>query len=174
MLDGFKPNYGAFLQHSVVQTDNCITEKYCPEDDASTCAASGGLYQWDELMTYLPVEDATAEGGQGLCPPEWHVATEAEWAELLDYFQGSGIAGWSLLDPYLPGGFHATTQGVLYQNSGWNFTSPQFSATIFWTSTAHPADKARILSHGLNVINPSVSKYFSTRNNAFPVRCVKN
>ena len=170
---GSNLNYGNFIQGNVVQTDNCIIEKYCPGNNVSKCSESGGRYQWDELMAYLPADNAFAEGAQGLCPPEWHVATEAEWAGLINYYQGSGLAGWGLIDPNLADGFHAKTQGVFYQNNSWDFMPPAFSASLFWTSTVSTSD-TRIISHGLNDINPSVSKYFSLRNNAFPVRCVRD
>ncbi|MCX6286154.1 MAG: hypothetical protein NTY96_03490 [Bacteroidetes bacterium] len=167
-------NYGSFIQDNVVQTDNCNIEKYCQGNDVSKCAQSGGYYQWEELMNYLPVDNASAEGKQGLCPPEWHVPTEAEWAGLENYYSGEGLAGWSLIDPNPVYGFHARNLGVLYQNQQWAFMPPGFSATIFWTSTVSPFSNTRIFSHGMNEINASVSKYFSTPGNALPVRCVKD
>ena len=45
-------------------------------------------------------------------------------------------------------------------------------ATLFWSSTPHGKDKA--WAHGMNIHNPSVSYYPSKRNNAFPVRCLKD
>ena len=109
---------------------------------------------------------------KGICPPEWHVATEAEWTELENYFQGPGLAGWSLLDPFIANGFHAKTTGVLYQNFLAAFLPPAFSASLFWSSTVNPA--GRIYTHGVNMISPSVSTYGSLRSNAFPVRCVRD
>jgi len=167
-------NYGTYIQDNVVQTDNCLSEKYCQNNDASKCALSGGLYQWGELMNYLPADNVSAEGKQGLCPPEWHVATEADWAELENYYQGVGLAGWSLLDPNPAFGFHGLDEGFLYQNLVWAFLPPGFSATMFWTSTVSPYGNTRIISHGMNEINASVSKYFSARGNALPVRCVRD
>ena len=167
-------NYGTFIQGSTVQTDNCTIEKYCQGDDASKCSVSGAFYQWDELMNYLPADNASAEGKQGLCPPEWHVPSETEWSDLETFYQGAGLAGWSLLDPNPLYGFHGLNGGVLYQNIVWAFVPPSFSATIFWTSTVSSASNARIFTHGMNEINASVSKYFSTRGNALPVRCVKD
>jgi uncharacterized protein (TIGR02145 family) len=167
-------NYGHYLHSISAQTDNCIVEKYCQGNDASKCAESGGVYQWDELMTFLPADNASAEGRQGLCPPEWHVATEADWEALTDFFQGPGLAGWSLIDPNLTNGFQAKTRGVLYDNLIWSFMPPGFSGTLFWTSTVSPSGSLRIVSRGLNDINPSVSSYAALRNNGFPVRCVRN
>jgi uncharacterized protein (TIGR02145 family) len=167
-------NYGTFIQDSQVQSDNCSVEKYCEGNDQGKCTESGGLYQWDELMNYLPPDNAFTEGKQGLCPPEWHVPTEAEWAELETFYQGPGLAGWSLIDLNPLYGFHARTLGVLYQNIFWAFLPPGFTASIFWTSTVSPSSTARVYTHGLNQINASVSKYFSARGNAFPVRCVRD
>jgi uncharacterized protein (TIGR02145 family) len=167
-------NYGIFIRDNVLQTDNCSNEKYCPGNDSLKCSESGAFYQWDELMNYLPADNLLTEGKQGLCPPEWHVPTEAEWSELENYYEGTGLAGWGLLDPNPLYGFHAKSMGVLYQNIFWAFTPPSFSATIFWTSTVNPNSNTRIFTHGLNEINASVSKYFSTRGNALPVRCVKD
>jgi len=167
-------NYGAYITDKVTQTDNCTAEKYCQGNDGSKCTEAGGFYQWDELMTYLPADNASAEGEKGLCPPEWHVATEAEWAELISYYLGPGLAGWTISDPIPPEGFHAKTRGILYQNFSWDFLPPGLSATLFWTSTVSPAGDSRIFSHGVNGISPSVSRYASLRSNAFPVRCVKD
>ncbi len=167
-------NYGVVTPNNLAQTDNCVVEKYCQGNDPAKCTELGGLYQWDELMTYLPVENASAEGRQGLCPPEWHVATEAEWEELINYYEGPGVAGWNILDPNPLYGFHAKTPGILYQNLIWSFGQPWFTATIISTSTVSPSGSTRIYSHGLNVVNPSVSTYFSTRSYALSVRCVRD
>jgi len=167
-------NYGTYQQGILPQTDNCIVEKYCPENDPSKCTEAGGLYQWDELMTFIPADNSLSEGSQGLCPPEWHVPTESEWKELINYSMGPGIAGWQLLDPWPQYGFHAENLGILYQNYIWSFVPPKFSATMFWTSTVSQTGDGRIASHAMNDINASVSSYFSSRSNGFAVRCVKD
>jgi uncharacterized protein (TIGR02145 family) len=167
-------NYGTAILDHLYQTDNCIVEKYCLDNDDLKCREFGGFYQWDELLTHLPPDNATVEGIQGLCPPEWHVATEAEWTELTDFYQGPALAGWNLTDTFMGYGFHARPNGIFYQNFKWAFDSPAFAAAIFWTSTVSPGNSTKIYSHGLNDISPSVSTYLSSRSNAFPVRCVKD
>ena len=167
-------NYGAYLGGTVAQTDNCVVEKYCQGNDPLKCNDMGGFYQWDELMNFVPADNAFAQGKQGLCPPEWHVATDAEWQELVNSSLGPGIAGWQLLDPWPLYGFHGENQGVFYQNFRWAFVPPGFSATMFWSSTVSPFGNERIISHGMNEINPSVSTYYSLRNNALSVRCVRD
>ncbi|MEI7663200.1 MAG: FISUMP domain-containing protein, partial [Bacteroidota bacterium] len=155
----------------------------CRGNDAAKCNIYGGYYQWDELMGYLNADNADnaggsdnflAEGKQGICPPEWHVATEGEWTELVNNYLGPGLAGWDLSDSFPVYGFHAKSQGLFYQNFAWDFMPPGFSATLFWTSTVSPADDTRIISHGVNTISPSVSKYGSAKSNGFPARCVRD
>jgi uncharacterized protein (TIGR02145 family) len=146
------------------QTDNCVNEKYClPTDDAG-CTNYGGLYQWDEIILY----GQTQAPYQGLCPPGWHIPTSLEWQDLIDASQGNGIAGGILQNP----GFNALSMGIFYLNNLWSFTPADIlNATMFWTSTL-AGNKP--VARGLNILNPSVSIYESSKANAFPVRCVKD
>jgi uncharacterized protein (TIGR02145 family) len=166
-------SYGTILNPtSQPQTDNCIPEKYCLTTDA-TCTAYGGLYQWDELMAY-----ASTSAGQGICPPEWHIPTEAEWQSMINAIAGAipppidGIGGSFLKDPVLNPGFHGLVDGFYYLNNLWAFTSAPLAATLYWTST--PTGAERGIARGVNSINPSVDKYPGSRGNAFSVRCVKD
>ncbi len=155
------------------QTDNCLAEKYCQTSDA-TCSAYGGFYQWDEIMQY-----ANTPGIKGLCPPEWHIPSEAEWQALIDNVMpgvtapdANGLAGSRLKDIVAAGGFHGLLAGLYYLDNTWAFTSLPLTGTMFWTSTSSGADKA--IARGLDVFNPSISWYPNSRGNAYPVRCVKD
>ena len=156
-------NYGNQISPSQVQFDNCIAEKYCYNDNPLNCTNNGGLYQWDEMMKY---DDTPA--GQGLCPPGWHIPTEADWTTLFNFYLGNALAGKPLQDTIITG-FKALTSGVFYLNSSWSFNG---FATLFWSSTPWNATKG--ISHGLNVFDYSVSMYPSSRANAFPVRCTRD
>ncbi|MCX6286918.1 MAG: hypothetical protein NTY96_07375, partial [Bacteroidetes bacterium] len=155
------------------QSDNCTPEKYCLASDA-TCVTYGGLYQWDELMQYqVPAPGVKV---QGLCPPEWHVPTQAEWQDLIDAVAsttpGDGLAGSYLKDTNPTFGFHALIDGIFYLNDTWAFTSGNLTATMFWTSTT--STLTRSIARGMNNYSLSISFYPSGRSNAFPVRCVKD
>jgi uncharacterized protein (TIGR02145 family) len=156
-------DYGGRIESNISQADNCVNEKYCYNNDPANCATFGGLYQWDELMKY---DDTPA--GQGICPPGWHVPTEPEWQTLLAFYNGSAFAGRPLQDLTIPG-FHALPGGVLYLNSTFSHKN---LATLFWTST--PTTPVKVMSHGMNNVDQSVSDYQSLKGNAFPIRCVKN
>jgi len=156
-------NYGSVIQGTAGQTDNCVSEKYCYSDDPANCTIFGGLYQWDEVMAYV-----NSPGSQGLCPPGWHVPTQAEWMILFNNNLTQGMAGKPLQDSIF-NGFRAKESGVDYSNMVWKF---QGFATIYWSSNVYGSIKA--LSHGMNLQNFGVSDYYSNRSNAFAVRCLKD
>jgi len=156
-------NYGTKIQGTAEQTDNCMNEKYCYNDNAVNCSLYGGLYQWDELMAYT-----NTPGAQGLCPAGWHVPTQTEWNTLFTFYQEQALAGKPLQDSIF-NGFRAKESGIVYSNISWKF---QGFATIYWTSNSYGTIKA--LSHGMNLQNFSVSDYYSNRSNAFAVRCLRD
>ena len=156
-------NYGTSVQGTTEQTDDCINEKYCYNDNAANCTLYGGLYQWDELMAYN-----NTPGAQGLCPPGWHIPTQNEWNTLYTFYQNQALAGKPLQDSIF-NGFSAKASGIVYSNITWKF---QGFATLYWTSNSFGTIKA--LSHGMNIQNFSVSDYYSNRSNAFAVRCLRN
>ncbi len=153
--------YGLTIPDNIPQTDNCIPEKYNCQLSIVNCQLS--VYQWDELMTYQ-----TAEGSQGLCPPGWHVPTEADWTVLFNFYQGASRAGRPLQDTVI-NGFKALMSGVFYSQS---FPNYEDFATILWSSTTYGSDRA--LAHGMNTWNFSVSLYPALRSNGFGVRCLKD
>ncbi len=166
--------YGITIPDNIPQTDNCIPEKFSyhippvtrhlsPVTNHASPVTRHDLYQWDELMQYQ-----TAEGSQGLCPPGWHVPTEADWTILMNYYLGNGRAGRPLQDTVI-NGFKALRSGVFYLNSSWSFLD---FATMFWSSTLSGSDRA--LAHGMNLYNFSVSLYPASRGNAFGVRCLRD
>ena len=156
-------NYGIVIYGGTAQTDNCLNEKYCYNDNQANCNTYGGLYQWDELMAYN-----NTPGSRGLCPPGWHVPTQAEWMTLFNASIAQGLAGKPLQDSII-NGFRAIESGFVYSNMTWKYLG---FATFFWSSDSFSTIKA--LSHGMNLQNFSVSDYYSNRSNAFAGRCVKD
>ena len=156
-------DYGQQISESSIQRNNCVVEKYCYNDNAVNCAASGGLYQWDELMKF-----DNSEASQGFCPPGWHIPSEANWNTLFSFYISNGFAGGPLKYTGFSG-FNALLDGVRFQNVSSDFNN---FATLFWSSTAHGPYKA--WANGMNMEDPSVSFYPSSRSNAFQVRCLKD
>jgi uncharacterized protein (TIGR02145 family) len=156
-------NYGTVLASTQDQRDNCISEKYCYNDNPTNCTNQGGLYQWDELMLY----DDTP-GDQGLCPPAWHIPSENDWNTLFANWTNNGFAG-SPLKYSGYSGFIALLSGARYINKNWDL---QGFATFFWSST--PRSSTQAWAHGMNDPDPSVSIYPASRVNAFSIRCLKD
>ena len=153
-------DFGIGISDLTPQTDNCIPEKYT---GPASQVPRPAFYQWDELMGY---EDTPT--GQGLCPPGWHVPSESDWTSLFNFYQGNSVAGGPLKDTQIDG-FKAIMSGVFYSQNSMNHAG---FATIFWSSTESGA--SRVMAHGLNERNFSVSLYPALRANAFPVRCLKD
>jgi uncharacterized protein (TIGR02145 family) len=154
-------NYGAEISPNIDQRDNCIPEKY--HNPASDILHPASVYQWDELMNY-----DIMVSNQGLCPPGWHVPTEADWNTLFSNYINNGFAA-SPLKYSGFSGFTALLYGIRHLNKTWDY---QGFAIFFWSSTSNGPLKA--WSHGMNDLDPSVSAYPSFRNNAFSVRCLKD
>ena len=156
-------NHGQQIGGSSAQRDNCLVEKYCYNDLPANCTQYGALYQWDELMRYENSEET-----QGLCPPGWHVPSEADWNLLFAVYQGNAFAGSPMLYTGYSG-FNVLLAGAEFFNQSNRFAD---FASIMWSSTSHGPSKA--WSHGLNEFNYSVSYYPSYRSNAFSVRCLRD
>ena len=109
-----------------------------------------------------------AEEIQGLCPPGWHVPSEADWDQLFAVYLGNAFAGSPLLYTGYSG-FNVLLAGVEFFNQSHRFAD---FASILWSSTSHGPYKA--WSHGMNEYNYSVSYYPSYRSNAFSVRCTRD
>jgi uncharacterized protein (TIGR02145 family) len=167
-------NYGNVVATSQTQRDNCIPEKHCLDDNPAKCVSYGGLYRWNEIMTYH-----TDEARQGLCPPGWHIPTEAEWNILFNQYISNGFAGNALkYSGY--SGFNALLEGIRFHNNVWKFrtTDAILHSTLYWSSTQQGPHKA--WAHGFNDVvadteyTPSVSLYPALQSNVFLVRCIKD
>jgi uncharacterized protein (TIGR02145 family) len=155
-------DYGSMIPGSLSQRDNCIPEKYCYNDLTADCGAQT-YYQWDEMMTYYD-----SSGTQGICPPGWHVPTEAEWTLLFNNYVNNGYAG-AALKATGYSRFNALVPGVDFFNRSYSFNN---FAGFYWSSDSQGHYKA--WAHAMNSFDPSVSFYPSSRSNAFSVRCIMN
>ncbi len=69
--------------HSDCTYDNVI-QKYCYDNNPANCDIYGGLYDWEEMMSYV-----TIPGFQEICPSGWHVPTDEEWCTLANYLDAT-------------------------------------------------------------------------------------
>jgi uncharacterized protein (TIGR02145 family) len=156
-------NYGSMIQSDATAGENCIVEKFCYTNIAGNCSQNGGLYQWQEMMDYQPIESS-----QGICPPGWHIPTEGEWMALFSYFSGLAYAGRELKTGG-SSGFNALLSGSNFQQQSWSF---QGFSGFFWSSTSFGSNRS--ISHALNIHNDGVSTSHALHSNAFSVRCIRD
>lgn len=161
---------GTMVFGSQNQTNNGTIEKYCYGNDPAKCDTFGGLYQWNEAMQYN-----TAGGGQGICPPGWHVPTLEEFQTLSATVNGDGNALKAIGQGSLGGvgtnisGFSVLLAGERLDDG--SFLQVGYSG-LFWSSTQFDATFAQRLY--LNNANPNINLYYPRKNYGFSIRCIKD
>jgi uncharacterized protein (TIGR02145 family) len=142
---------GALILSVNGATDNDTIEKYCYGDDPANCARYGGLYQWTEAMQY-----ATAPGGQGICPPGWHIPTLAEYDVLGQTVNHDGNA-LKAAGQGSGGGAGTNTSGFSAMLAGYRYYlgyTTLLGTGYYWSSTESAAANANYL--GLAGYNESI------------------
>ena len=160
-------------------TDNGVPEKYAMNNDVTKLPAYGGLYEWDELMHYTK-----ANAAQGLCPPGWHVSTDAEWQNLIVVSGGKltrpdaghggnvlkqigeGFGAGAGIDRVGFSAWHSGDRGGFGNFNGLGLRS------IFWTSTQ--ASPTTAFHYILWAENDTIQRLALGSNTGFACRCVKN
>ncbi len=69
---------------------NSIT-RYCYDNNTGYCNLYGGLYSWATMMNGAGSSNINPSGVQGICPTGWHVPSDAEWTQLVDYVVTQGF-----------------------------------------------------------------------------------
>jgi uncharacterized protein (TIGR02145 family) len=180
-------NVGKRIDGAKDQTDNKIIEKYCYDDNEDKCNSYGGLYQWDEMMQYNPVEDTTKIPGttKGICPDGWHIPTAKEWRTLQAYFGGAYVAGGALKEAGtihwtapntgatnesgftgLPGGGLYKTVTIMYGDIG--------MAGYWWSSSPARLAIGWYMFWPLYTDNTTFRDDFCPPKDGVSVRCIRN
>ncbi len=62
----------------------------CYNDDETNCELYGGLYTWHTVMNGQSSSSSNPSGVQGICPTGWHVPSDAQWTELVNFVENQG------------------------------------------------------------------------------------
>ena len=92
-------------------TSNTTGYRYYPNNDQSNVAIYGYLYNWKALMGSSSSSNATPSGVQGICPNGWHVPSDTEWTQLIDYVSSQS--------QYVCGGNNTYIAKALASTTGW-------------------------------------------------------
>jgi len=74
----------------------------CYKDSVAYCNKYGRLYDWatamalDSSCNNTTCEDQVNTPHQGICPPGWHIPSNADWQELVNSAGGESTAGTKL------------------------------------------------------------------------------
>jgi uncharacterized protein (TIGR02145 family) len=146
---------------------------------------------WEELMQYT-----TDEGTLGICPPGWHIPSDAEWKLLegaVDAQYGIGNAIWDLTNErgsdagknlkstsgwYNDGngidafGFTAMSGGYYYSGVGW--AGGALFGPFYTSSHIEVGTETKPYDRGLSWVWNKISRNYDIKEHAKPVRCLKD
>ena len=120
-------------------------------------ATYGVLYNWTAAMDGEASSTTNPSGIQGVCPAGWHLPSEAEWTELIDYLGGTSVAGGKLKETgtthwntpntgatnetgftALPGGYRTNYGSFANIGSyGYWWSATEVSASYAWSRRMH-------------------------------------
>lgn len=94
-------------------TSLTLPYRYCPDNNTANVATYGYLYNWPAVMHGAPCSSDNPSGVQGICPKGWHVPSNAEYGQLINY---------------------ASSQSVYQCGNNSFFTAKAFAAQTGWRS----------------------------------------
>lgn len=157
------------------------TDKACCYYNNNSNNDYGMLYNWSAASDNNS-SGANPSGVQGVCPNGWHLPSSAEWSELKTFVADFGYemkealplkskSGWNNdgngTDYFgftaLPAGYRDKTFGTFYDLS---------EAAHFWTASSYDYNSNYEISFNDNIDN--ITTIYSSTNNGYSVRCVKD
>lgn len=141
----------------------------------------GVLYNWPAAINGALSSSENPSGIQGVCPDGWHLPSNAEWQELVNFIGGEAAADlliktdtnkWAFSNENATNEFgFSALPGGSFSSSSNNFISTGLEG-FWWTSEAFDEENARLfrLSHE-NVV---VIGFAALKASGFSVRCVKD
>ena len=178
-----------------VKTPSLLNRSWCYDDKAENCAVAGRFYTWaaaiDSVKLATDADDprncgyfikcSLPDTVYGVCPPGWHLPTNAEWETLFTEVGGSVYAGPILksqtgwfdngggTDVY---GFSALPVGNGARNAANSFSSGENA--YFWSATELNKINAIYVELFYDMSNAYNRNAFFFKDNALSVRCLKN
>ena len=150
----------------------------------SACEYYGRLYDWNTAMNGEHSSNSVPSGVEGVCPVGWHIPSDAEWTELIDYVgvnagtklkarefhDNTTIKAPDGTDKYrfsaLPGGRASYIDGVC--QSGSTGTSASW-----WSSTERESDDRAAWIREIYQNRTEVLRWYMNKHEDFlSVRCV--
>lgn len=153
------------------------TPAYCwyNNDSISNKQVNGAIYNWFAI-------DTASNGGKNVCPSGWHVPSNEEWAAMVEYLGGQGVAGgkiketgtehWNSPNTRATNETGFTAPGAGWFASGAYIFVDQKVYTCYWTSTNYNTADAYYRELDYNAAG--LSPYPWHKVAGFSVRCIKD
>ena len=134
--------------------------RYRPDNNSANVSTNGYLYNWRAVMGNSSSSSENPSGVLGICPYGWHVPSDAEWTELVDYVRDnvcisnsstcivqalSATTGWEIYITTCTGGnnlsdnnatgFSALPAGVSYWSNDVYYGFSRYA--FFWSATEY-------------------------------------
>jgi uncharacterized protein (TIGR02145 family) len=172
------------LKSRIYANGDSIKEVYRYSDSDSLANIYGLYYTWNSATN-----NSSVEMSQGACPVGWHLPSNGEWQQLLNYLGGETVAGGklkSLVSWDVPNvgannssSFSALGAGMHHPIAEYPHLSERMGyQTYYWSSTFDTTyDNNISTAWSIEIDNPSRgvlrSPFFWTTM-GFSVRCIKN
>lgn len=141
----------------------------------------GVLYNWPAAMNGAASSTTNPSGIQGVCPTGWHLPSDAEWTQLIDFLSGEGVAGGKLKETgtthwTYPNAGATNETGFTALPGGYRYSDGTFydigDYGGWWSATERNATNAwdRNMGNG----NSGVGRSNDYKELGFCVRCVRD
>ena len=172
-----------------------VTDLYrcAPASNESNVDTYGYLYNWAAVMHGRATSNAN-HGVQGVCPNGWHVPSNVEWDQLIDYVSSqsqyvcgsntriakslASITGWESCSNLCSvsntpstnnaTGFSALSAGCHIHGGSYQLGNYAY----FWSATENSSSNA--YSRMLSSCNSVMSRNNSDKNDGYSVRCLRD
>lgn len=169
-------NDGTPIPHEPASTDwgTLITPAFCwYNDNIGNASPFGALYNWY-------VVDTLSNGGKNVCPAGWHVPSESEYAEMINYLGGENLAGIKLKEAgnvhFLSSNETATNlSGFTAMPAGYRVNTSFYEKGYYaqyWTTTPSNATQSFFVDIEYDGEYAYLSDQNKNRGNS--IRCVKD
>ena len=178
------------------ETNPC---RYNPNNSAGNVASYGYLYNWAAVMNDETPSDANPSNVQGVCPSGWHVPSEAEWNQLMNYLSAheqyiignntsyiakalAATEGWdNSTNSYVPGNNPSVNNSTGFSAMPAGYYSGSFSYfgtyAYFWSTSEYRYNSNYYYAKYVQLCYSNANPYWSGNNyagksQAYSVRCL--
>jgi len=170
------------------------TTDVCYDNNSSNCTTYGRLYDWATAMGLNPscnsinCASEVQSKHQGICPSGWHIPSDDDWSQLINYVGSNSVAGkhlkaetgWSDCGPSDSGSSYLysceDTHGFSALPGGFGGLDGRFSSVgnsgYWWSANENSSGNAYYRSMGYG--NDDVYWSHGGKTNLLSVRCVQD